>query len=364
MLLFWFFVAATAVQLSFWTGLFARLAFFRMPPPPAAAEPPPVSVIICARNEADNLSKNLHHFLNQNYRSFEIIVVNDYSTDQTRQVVLDFSAKYPNLRLIENQNVSSGKKAALATGIAAAQFDWIALSDADCCPATPHWIATMQQALHDDVQIALGYSPYVRQKGILNAFIRFETAYTALQYLSFALAGLPYMGVGRNLVYHKALYYRAGGFRKHAHIASGDDDLFVNAIASKSNTTIVLNTNAFVYSQPKERWKSYYYQKARHLTTATHYRRVHRWMLGALAASHAGHYAAGVLLLVMGHMPFTVLFTCLVRMVVVIWIYHRVLPRLQATDLVKWAPLLDICYVFFYFVFAPALLIGRKNQWK
>jgi hypothetical protein len=67
----------------------------------------------------------------------------------------------------------------------------------------------------------------------LNRFIRFETVYSAVQYLSFALNGSPYMGVGRNLIYHKSLFAEANGFKSHEKIASGDDDLFINQVANK-----------------------------------------------------------------------------------------------------------------------------------
>ncbi len=365
-LLFWLLVVATAVQLFFWGAIFSRLACHH-PPVAQFISPqhePPISVVICARNEAENLSKNLYHFLNQNYRLFEIIVVNDHSTDTTREVVLNFQAKFPNLRLIESTATASGKKVALQKGIMAARFDIIALSDADCQPATDQWLATMQRALQGNIQIALGYSPYVKQVGLLNRFIRFETIYTALQYASFALAGMPYMGVGRNLMYRKSLFLQERGFHKHTHIASGDDDLFINAVSNRTNTTIVFDAQAFVYSQPKSSWRDYYYQKSRHLTTATSYRPLHQLALGALAASHAGHYLLALTLLAGGHMVVFVLFIYLVRIGVVSWTYGRVLQRLQASDLIAWAPMLDAGYVLYYFVFAPILLIGNKNQWK
>lgn len=357
------FLAATAVQLFFWLSIFSRLAFYRQPTPPDEAQLP-VSVIICARNEAENLRKNLRHFLTQKYRSFEVIVVNDHSTDKTREVVLDFQTKFPNLHLVDCTGEWSGKKAALTAGIEAARFDLIATSDADCYPATDQWLNFLQRQLRGSIQIGLGYSPYEMQSGFLNRFIRFETVYTAIQYLSLALTGLPYMGVGRNLIYRKDLFYQAGGFYKHIHIASGDDDLLVNAIANNTNTTIILNSEAFVFSQPKGSWRGYYYQKSRHLTTATSYRKSHQALLGLLAFSHAGHYLAALFLLASGELIFTALFIYLVRIGVVSWIYRRILHQLQDITLLRWIPLLDACYILYYFTFLPALVNGKKIPWK
>jgi len=358
-------LGATLVQLLFWGLLFSRLAFYRSPTREPQTTCPAVSVIICARNEAQNLARNLPHFLNQNYRSFEIVVVNDNSTDTTEKLLLYLQKKYSNLRLISlNTATPPGKKAALAAGINAAANEVLLFSDADCFPATPNWLRDMQYALKGEKEIVLGYGPYLRRAGWLNRFIRYETAYTAIQYLSFALAGIPYMGVGRNLAYTRSLFLRNGGFTNHLHLASGDDDLFVNQVADHTNTTIALRPTTFVYSAPRSSWRGYYYQKSRHLTTGTKYRPMHQLMLGALSASHFLHYAGAAFLLGYGQYIFLVIILALVRMGVVSFLGRRIFHKLNETDLGKWMPLLDAAYLGYYLLFAPVLLIGNVKQWK
>jgi biofilm PGA synthesis N-glycosyltransferase PgaC len=139
-LLFYLFVAASITQLLFWMLIFSRLALYRAPPP-ANSERRPVSVIICARNEAENLEKNLRHILSQNYRSFEVIVVNHHSQDRTPEILLEFQNKWPNFRIVHFDEPKPGKKAALQAGIAAARHDLILLTDADCVPASERWIS-------------------------------------------------------------------------------------------------------------------------------------------------------------------------------------------------------------------------------
>ncbi len=362
-LLFFIFLLATTIQLSYWLFLFSKLVFHKQPPP-LDNDQPPISIIICAHNEAANLKKNLDRFLNQNYRSFEIIVVNDHSTDKTAEVVLEFQKKYPILRLLNTKEQLPGKKAALTTGIKAARYAIIALSDADCQPASLDWLRIMQGALRQGKDIGLGYSPYETHRGFLNLFIRFETVYTAIQYFSFAIAGMPYMGVGRNLLYQKSVFQQTKGFQKHKHIASGDDDLFVNEVANRTNVQIITHPSAFVLSEPKRTWRGYYRQKSRHLSTATAYKSRHKWVLGALSASHALHYLTAVALFASGTFVIPTLFTVLVRMAVVSWTYHKILTKWQDPALRKWIPLLDVVYVLYYLIFAPALLIGRKDVWK
>jgi len=365
LILLFLFLAATLVQLFFWSFFFARLAFYRPVPRSTNMEHKPVSIVICARNEAENLRKNLPHFLNQNYRSFEIIVVNDNSSDKTEQVLLEFQQKSPKLRVINLYNPTfPGKKTALSTGIKASKYDFILLSDADCRPRSRQWIRQMQAPIQGEIRIGLGYSPYRDASGWLNRFIRFETVYTATQYLSFALAGIPYMGVGRNLAYHKELFQSTRGFQKHMDLLSGDDDLFVNEVARPFNTSIVLEPGAFTVSEPKHTWRDYYYQKRRHLTTGRRYRPLHQLLLAALSASHAGHYLAGLLLLLSGTCIIPVLLIYLVRIGVVCWLYFSILKKLDARDLWKWVPLLDVAYLLFYFAFAPGLIFGNAKRWK
>ena len=92
-----------------------------------------------------------------------------------------------------------------------AKFEIMLLTDADCLPATENWISSMQSCYSDNTEIVLGYSPYLKKPGLLNKVIRWETYHTAMQYLSYALAGIPYMGVGRNLSYKKTLFNQQKG---------------------------------------------------------------------------------------------------------------------------------------------------------
>ena len=112
----------------------------------------------------------------------------------------------------------------------------------------------MQSGYEPGIEIVLGYGAYKKYPGILNKLIRFETFHTALQYFSYALAGKPYMGVGRNLSYRKEAFLRNKGFSAINHIPSGDDDLFINMIATKTNTAIVIDKEAHTLSEPHKTW--------------------------------------------------------------------------------------------------------------
>ncbi len=351
---------ATAVQLAFWLGPFYRLLRYQ-PPNLPLNRIRPVSVVICAKNEADNLRRNLYHFLNQNYRSFELIVVDDNSTDDTRAFLLEVKTKSPNLRVVcaANSKRAFSKKSALAKGLECARNEWIVLSDADCRPAGPDWLAHLSSRMQPATELVLGFSPYAREPGLLNRWIRFEGVWTGIQYLSAALYGEPYMGVGRNMAYRVGLYRRAGGFSKHAHLASGDDDLLVNEVARAEHTALEIHPQAFVWSKPKRTWRGYYYQKRRHVSTAPAYSLKSQFWLVLYAGTHVLHYALTIATAWAWADWIPILLPCL-RWGLTGFIGGQLSKKLGQPDLV-WVywPVFDVTLLIYYVTFLPSLFQRR-----
>lgn len=362
------FCAATLFQLAVWWGIFfqklQRAAPTEVIPTSGSL---PCSVLICARNEAANLRRYLPAVLDQLHPDFEVLVIDDASTDATPAVLAFFQKKYPQLRVLRvAEKKSPGKKQALALGIASASHDILVLTDADCRPASPNWLTAMTRFFEQPaVEIVLGYAPFFPEKGLLNAWARYETAYTALQYLSLARAGMPYMGVGRNLAWRKSLFERAGGFSAHAGLATGDDDLLVNAVARHDNTTICLAPGAFVFSEAKTTWAAWLRQKRRHLGAGPLYRPLHRAVLGALALTHVLHYGLAILLSGLGFGTDYVLLGCLLREGSIVLISIFILPRLGERRMMPWALLFDALMAGYYALFVPFVFIRRKssNPW-
>jgi cellulose synthase/poly-beta-1,6-N-acetylglucosamine synthase-like glycosyltransferase len=253
---------------------YVRIILYRHQPQTASNEG--VSVVICARNEERNLRDLIPRLMEQNHPNFELVVVDDSSWDDTTDTLRAYTVRYPNLHVVhldEDKQRMSGKKFALTVGIKGAKHDIILLTDADCVPVSNDWISRMTAPFGaENISVVLGVSPYGRMKGMLNRMIRFDAAQVAATYLSFALAGVPYMGVGRNLAYRKSLFFKNSGFKSHLHIASGDDDLFIGEVATAANTAIVFEHEAQTISDPKTTWKSWIHQKRRHFSTAPHYR--------------------------------------------------------------------------------------------
>jgi cellulose synthase/poly-beta-1,6-N-acetylglucosamine synthase-like glycosyltransferase len=245
---------------------------------------PGVSVVICAKNEEQSLKYNLPHVLQQDYPEFEVVVVNDSSTDDSEQVLMEFAQQYNQLRYTSipvDEKLKRGKKLALTIGLKAASYDHVVLTDADCYPVSGHWLKSMASNFSDEHKIVLGYGGYERKRGLLNTLIRYETTFTAIQYLGYAINGKPYMGVGRNLAYEKSLFFENKGFAGHYHLLSGDDDLFVNQNASGRNCVVEFSPESHTLSSPETTFRSWIKQKRRHLSAGSFYNRASRIRLAS-----------------------------------------------------------------------------------
>jgi poly-beta-1,6-N-acetyl-D-glucosamine synthase len=282
-LLFGLFGLVALVQLLYTFFIHGRLAFFKEKSTLDDSDLPPVTVIIAARNEADNLFENLPYILQQNYPEFEVIVINNQSIDDSYHLLHAYQQQYPNLRIIEvekSKHLKPGKKLPITLGVKGAKYEYLIMTDADCKPASNEWLQQIAIRFTAGTEIVIGYGPYMRRAGFLNRLVRFDTAWIGVSYMSMALAKLPYMGVGRNMAYTKELFNRIHGFKSHYSLPSGDDDLFIQEAAKKSNYRISLERKSFCYSEASETWSGWVRQKTRHYSTADHYSKIKKWLLG------------------------------------------------------------------------------------
>ncbi len=365
-IIFYTFCSVIAIQIFYYIFFFARLAFYKEKNK-AVSMQHPVSIIVCAKDEAHNLAKNLPGILVQDYKTtHEIIIVNDNSTDDTKYLLEEFQKSFKNLNHIElsqEAKLIEGKKFPLSIGIKSAKHEILLLTDADCVPASENWLYKMQNAYADNIEIVLGYGAYKKRKGILNKLIRFETFHTALQYFSYALAGIPYMGIGRNLSYKKEIFYKNKGFSSINTIPSGDDDLFINKIATKENTAIVIDPDTFTISEAKKSWNEWMNQKYRHYTTAKFYKPKHKFLLGLYSFSLFWIYPL---------LAISIVFYCWwlalavfgVRLLLQAVILHKTMKKLHETDLWIWFLLFDLWMPLYYLFTIPAIWKSPKRTWS
>lgn len=263
----------------------------------------PVSIIICAKNEAHNIVKTVSKICKQQYHNYEVIFIDDNSTDNTWLILQSLSNKYPNLFIYKNENNKhwKGKKSALDFGIQKAKYDAILVTDADCAPQSEYWIANMMAIYQNN--IVLGFGPYyVGNIKFLPQWIQWETLHTFIQYSTYAQAGNAYMGVGRNLLYPKHIYLKAlqnvEFLGLYNTIPSGDDDLLLQEMVKHSSVNVQLNPETFMYSVAPLDWKDYWKQKSRHASTGKYYSNKTKWPLAIYAATHSLSLVLGLGLII------------------------------------------------------------------
>ncbi len=365
--LLYVFVCVVSILLYFYFFFFARFSLGKEHEPQNSA--PAVSILICAKNEAENLKKFLPKVFQQEYPTFQVVLINDASYDDSLEVMESFQKLYPDTTKIVNvKNVEAfwaNKKYALTLGIKAAKYKYLLFTDADCEPASERWLQDMVAHFTTKKRIVLGYGPYVKVKGsFLNKLIRFETLMTAIQYFSYAKAGMPYMGVGRNLAYTKSEFFKVNGFIKHMQVRSGDDDLFINQVATTENTAICTRPESFTYSEPKRTWRSWRDQKRRHISTAKHYRPLHKFLLALYYCCNFLFWALMALLLATQFQWKTVTGIILIKFITQWVIVGLGAKKLQEKDLLWLLPIYEIVLIYFQLTIFISNRISKPAPWK
>ncbi|MEP7168599.1 MAG: glycosyltransferase [Bacteroidota bacterium] len=353
------------VQIIYYIFIFSKLAFYKKQKSVSSNDP--VTLIICARNELKNLKNNLPLILEQDYPDFQVIVVNDCSWDDSGKALDEYEDAYPILKVVtiqEQERYKHGKKFALSLGIKAASHEILLFTDADCRPGGKNWLKEMTKNISGTKDIVIGYGAYQKTKGLLNKWIRFDTVFSAIQYLSSAINGNAYMGVGRNLCYKKSLFFKNKGFANHYHILSGDDDLFVNETATSNNVAVEINPESFTYSIPKETFVSWFKQKKRHLSTGNFYKFRHRFSLGMFFFSQTFFYLTFAALLILKIKPEIIISIYLLRLLIQLFIFGKSMKQLNELNLLWLTPLFDLCIILIYPILAISNLFIKNKTWK
>jgi glycosyltransferase involved in cell wall biosynthesis len=363
---FYFFIAVVTIQLVYYLGIFGKFAFAK--PQKSTPKRIPISVIVCAKNEAENVTKFVPMLAEQDYPDYEIILIDDASSDNTLEILERFEKEYKNIRLVKVENNEAfwgNKKFALTLGIKAAKNEYLLFTDADCYPTSKTWIREMSSQFTLHKTIVLGYGAYEKiANSFLNKIIRYETMLTAVQYFSWAKAGRPYMGVGRNLAYKREEFFNVNGFIDHMKIRSGDDDLFINQAAKGSNTTICYSQDSFTYSAPKTSFKEWFTQKRRHVSTAGHYKASDKIQLGVFYAAQLLFILLPIVLLAFQYqwiivtaiIGFRYLFT---------WITLGFSAgKLKEKDVMYWFPIIELVLIFTQLNVFLSNIFSKPVHWK
>lgn len=327
---------------------------------------PAVSLVVAAKNELQNLEKNIPIWLGQDYPKFELIIADDGSTDGTSAWITTQFEHEPRVKLVllDAEYVKMhGKKIALTLAFKKAQFAHFVLTDADCTPTSNLWLQQMAGRFGNGKEIVLGYSPYIKKSGILNKIIRFETVMTALHYIGFALKGKPYMGVGRNLAYTRSVYDKQNGFAAHSHLPAGDDDLFVQSAATSNNTAVCFTPESFTYSLAKTSFKQWHRQKRRHIWVGKFYKSSVKNSLAWFPLAQFVFFIAA------GYWFFSgTWFVYPLAFLLIKWIPEWIIfgiksKKLASPDLTLWYPILNLYHSLWFILAGVGAFFAKRPKW-
>ncbi len=352
------------VQLYYWLYYFAKAAFYK---PVASNDPvPPVSIVVAAWNELENLQKLIPVLMAQKYPNFDIIIVNDRSDDGTYDYLRELTIEHNQIKALHvdvTPERMSPKKFAITLGVRASSYDWVVFTDADCMPVSDNWLMEVSKACKKDKEIVLGFSGFKEYAGWLNRFIRFETLLTGLTYMGMGLRGNAYMGVGRNLAYRKSLFMKHNGL-PHMDILSGDDDLFVNQYATKTNTAVVISEEGQTTSEPKRTFNEWLVQKKRHVSVGKLYNFSSKFTLSNLFLSQVFLYIS-VIILCLGMKYWEIAISLFViRLIIVKFVMYKFAKKLNTKQEWYWIVVLEWLYMAYAIVLGVIGISTKKVRWK
>lgn len=369
------FLIAVGVQIFYILIIFGRMSFFykkKIKDP--LSNPEGVTVIIAAHNEKEHLKKLIPAVCEQDYPNFDVMVINDRSWDGTRGLLEEMMSQYPKLRTVTVEYTPdhvTAKKYALTLGIKVAKNDVLLLTDADCIPKSKKWIELMTAPVRNEGKtFSLGFSQYNYGKGLLNQWIQFETLWTGLQFLAFAIWKSPFMGIGRNLCYRRSFFMEKKAFKGLWQINGGDDDLFVNQYANGKNTAVVISPESITLSTPKTSWKSYFIQKKRHFHAGKYYQTGDKLKIGIYSFTHLIFWVTGIYLLILLGLEqnwehFSVILgIIIVRSILLTSVFTSARKKLEGKTKVFWTGFFDLMYLGYFWILGALGYQSKKVRWK
>jgi glycosyltransferase involved in cell wall biosynthesis len=360
------FIGITLLQLVYYVFIFGSFSFAKKQT--ITPKRIPISIIICAKNEEENIKKYFPFIVSQNYPDYEIVLIDDASSDETLALFESYEKQYANVKLVKVQNNEAfwgNKKFALTLGIKAAKNEYLVFTDANCYPASTNWLLEISSQFTKEKTIILGYGAYEKVKNsFLNKIIRFDALLTAIQYFSWSKLGKPYMGIGRNLAYKKSEFFNVRGFMDHMKVRAGDDDLFVNQAATSSNTEILFSSDSFTYTEAKTNFKDWIMQKRKNTATTYFYKGFDKFQLGLFLFSQISFFVLAITLLLFQYQWIVITGILLFRYLFTWITLGYAASKLKEKDVLYWYPLIELIVIFTQLNVFVKNIISKPIHWK
>mgnify|MGYP001159938217 CR=1 FL=1 len=363
--LFYIFLVATVIQLLYHVLIFIRIWFYKES---EHVNYKPVSVIVSSKNQLDDLRSNLIYFLDQEYPEFEVIVINDASSDGTDDYLEELQKKYDYLKVVtntiqENDRFNKGRKFGITLAIKSATHDNLLFSDADSYPSSNQWIKKMQAYFSSKNQIILAHSRLEKRKGLLNRLLRYESLYEGLLSFSSALCGFPLLAQPRNLGYNRQLFFSINGFFSHLNLSRGEAKLFVDEASNSRNTAVCLSAEAMTLSNKQKSYLEWFYHKRSYFHLAKRLRFSSLMILGMNFFSQLSFWMLIPVLLIYQINTQLVLLAFSLRFCMQYIVYWKMCKFTNEYGLLWFLPFYEISLMLIHLILSLSTFIKKVHDW-
>lgn len=366
-IIFYVFIGIILLQFGYYLGVFGRFIFAG--PQQVAQKKLPVSVLVLAKNNAEQVKKLVPKLLSQNYPDFELVLIDNASSDETIDAMEALELEYPTIvRLVKVENNEAfwgSKKYALTLGIKASRKEYLLFIEADCEPTSNDWLMHMASQFTMSKTIVLGFSAYrLVKNSLLNKLIRYDALINATQRFAWAKSGLPFTGDGRNLAYKKEEFFKRNGYINHMNIRTGEDALFINEAANNKNTAICYTPESFVYTDAPSTFKAWVLDKRKAAYTTTFFKTSDQAKLKVFIWLQALFFVLMAVLIIV-QFNWMVLVPVIVFRYLVCWIVMaQSAAKLNEKDTVYWYPFIEIMLIFTQLYVFTVNLLSKKAYWQ
>lgn len=329
-----------------------------------------VSVIIVTNNSADALKTGLLQILEQDYPLFEVVVVNENSTDDTEFVLYVLKKNYSNLTVINlgrNDNNFESYKFSLSIGIRSAKYSYCLLTNVSCTPQGYNWLDKMMEPVNNNNQCKIVTGMVSREKskyGLLNAIVRYDESLSCVNLISYTNLGNAYTSCGMNMIYEKDFFISHGGFIAQYTKMCSQEDYFVHRFSNKKNTATVVDNEAKLLLPPINSFGTFC--RTKFATSLSHkaLKGSSKVLLATLPLSSFLFYVLlGILFFFSFPWQYILIF------IVAKWISQIVFSTKQrrktsAKKIVWVAPFMEIFFFLFNFIIRVRVLFYRKKEKK
>jgi biofilm PGA synthesis N-glycosyltransferase PgaC len=363
LILFSLLIVVTLIQ--FYQLIFVQLRLARYPiKKKEVGAKNPISVIVYARNHAAYLEKNIPEWLSQEDATFELVLVNDCSWDDTEDLLRSLAITYPQVKIVNvpiDDRFRRTKKYALTLGIKAAQYEHILFIEADYLPRSKKWIAHMQANFTENTELVLGYVPFPAGATFSSLLCRFDHFMTALYSLSFAIKGKAFSGYGQNIAFTKTTFFAGKGYASHMHLTYGETDFFINQHATRKNTRVEINPGSHVLTDKKQSYAQFVKDKFTRMDTQKLFTLGNRLRVHVSVYSAILFYLMSAGLLLLGFSWPIVLGIYLFRLFLQYSVYFKIAKRLKHPN-IQWAmPILEPIYLLQSMALRAVYLIKNNS---